>query len=288
MSLAVISRIMLKFPDRLYVGFKNNATFDTTEYPLGFATPFGTDKAFEKRKATVDQWCIGWGRNVSYEGTVIDNVPVEGFLLVDVEERCATSNKLFRLQDPRGMTLEISAENMLSLMLTGKVEHGLIDGPCIWGRQGGANWLTRANDPCYASTLLPQKKTLDVGDIVDIPRIKSAVYLGHKYLAMVDRTPVIPSGVNHWEIKPRDMVWTYTKKVAGPLHCFKTRRHKTDYTMVYEKLPTFVFRENDPTSVVNVAERVSGRNMPYNFVSFLFDTLDEAKDFVYDPDIHGQ
>ena len=49
----------IKFPDKHYVGFQSRPSVD--EVPLGFMTPFGTDKAFEQRKSTVDTWAAGGG-----------------------------------------------------------------------------------------------------------------------------------------------------------------------------------------------------------------------------------
>lgn len=63
---------------------------------------------------------------------IVDNVVLEGFRIQRMVGRYGTSNKLWRILDPRGFELEITSGNMEDLLMSGVVDKGLIIGPCIW------------------------------------------------------------------------------------------------------------------------------------------------------------
>jgi len=132
---------VIKYFEKLYVGVHNN--YPGKKYPMGFATPFGTDAAFHKRKETVDGWARGG------KISIIDNVPMSGFSIEASVSRYSTSNKLFRVADPRGFELEISAENLTNILSETVVDHGVIQGEAVWGRLGPNNVLTSATHPDY-------------------------------------------------------------------------------------------------------------------------------------------
>lgn len=184
----------INFPEKYYVGIQGMAPRSTTEYPLGFATPYGTDSAFAKRKQTVDDWCGTRKYNYQtrqYEDvdgvqpTIIDNVPVEGFQLEKVVSRWQTSNKMFRVNDPRGFTLEIDTFNLCDLLLNCTVDHGQLVGKFIWGRKDGKNFLTRLSHPAYQESLEEKinRKTLQRGDVVRLGADKlKFVFVGKYYI----------------------------------------------------------------------------------------------------------
>ena len=64
---------------------------------------------------------------------VIDNVPTKGFKIAHSVSRMSTSNKLWRIEDPRGFELEISTACMETILLTGSVVKGIIQGSLVWG-----------------------------------------------------------------------------------------------------------------------------------------------------------
>jgi hypothetical protein len=64
--------------------------------------------------------------------TIIKNVPMNGFRLVKTVTRYSTSNKVWRVQDPRGFQLEISSANLETLIHSTIILGGLIDGYCVW------------------------------------------------------------------------------------------------------------------------------------------------------------
>ena len=117
-----------------------------------FATPFGNDKAFLKRKETLERWSkkydavptgefrkppyahIPMTKNVPIplHTEVIDNEWLEGFRFDKVVSRWSTSNKVMRVFDPRGFALEVYSDCYSSIILNGQIDRGLIKGRCIW------------------------------------------------------------------------------------------------------------------------------------------------------------
>jgi hypothetical protein len=94
---------------------------------------------------------------------ILQNVPQSGFKIVDVVSRCSTSNKFYRILDPRGFELEISADNLLELMFSSTIENGVIKSECVWGKQTSAA-LVPVNSEHYKDYL-----TLKNGPIVLTP-----------------------------------------------------------------------------------------------------------------------
>lgn len=136
-------------------------------YPLGFAQVYEpTKKGWEKKQLTQDNWayeinymggCVYdesgrvwsvkdvWDREKHIRvGTervmvpnhlqpkIIDNVPLDGFRIQHSVSRYSTSNKLWRVLDPRGFELEINTGNFETLVMNAVIDHGLIKATCIW------------------------------------------------------------------------------------------------------------------------------------------------------------
>lgn len=141
---------MITVPAQLYVGLNKR---DDSDVPLGFAAPFGTDKAFEKRKETVDRWAQPSSRWIREQNAyvtdpaidplTIDNTPSEGFQISKSVRRTGWNggNVVWRLEDPRGFELEISSANFAAIVNHCKMDKGLIKGKCVWGREGAQNVL---------------------------------------------------------------------------------------------------------------------------------------------------
>ncbi len=144
-----------KFYDQYYVGVEKSryATTDNQRL-LGFATPIDTTAAYQKRKETVDGW-----RDKTVEPLIIDNVPTFGFEIVDVVSRYRTDNKLYRIFDPRGYELEISAENLFDVLMNNTVVKGKIMEPLVWARNGAKNYLVSSSCDEYKNHLSPKKET---------------------------------------------------------------------------------------------------------------------------------
>jgi len=68
-----------------------------------------------------------------FQPQVWDNVPISGFKILKSVSRYSTSNKLWRILDPRGLELEISTGCMEEIIgNAGILKGGEIDAPCQW------------------------------------------------------------------------------------------------------------------------------------------------------------
>lgn len=90
------------------------------------------------------QWKDDSGREIAWVNTlvalelqprVIDNPPQVGFRIQNMVSRHASSNKLWRILDPRGFELEISSGNLEALLFSCVIDRGLIVDECIWTGQ---------------------------------------------------------------------------------------------------------------------------------------------------------
>ncbi len=144
----------MNFPKEYYVTLTK---LNELAFPLGFATPNGTDAAAKKRKETADNWAR------LPQTITFDNTPISGFSLGDSVTRYSTSNKFVRVSDPRGFVLEISITNLCEVIEQHTIVKGDIEGKFIWGREGGTNVLIDEFNPEYIESLAPFK-TLEIGD----------------------------------------------------------------------------------------------------------------------------
>lgn len=176
------------FPKQLYVGRKVEHDGDV----LGFAVPDGTDSAAQKRKETVDQWAgkhWNWALyhpnepDKRLEALTLENKPLSGFRFDHSVSRYETSNKWFRINDPRGFQLEITAHNLSDLLNHNDFLKGEIQGEFLWGRIGAINHLISVNDERYLTFLAPpERKKLEVGDMVESPTVNGR-YIGTFYVS---------------------------------------------------------------------------------------------------------
>lgn len=111
----------------------------------------------------------------SGEEFISDNEPTTGFYVGSSVSRWSTSNKLFRVKDPRGFTVEIPTDNLATLLHHTTVVKGVVTEPCVWGREGNNHILLPVNSEPYLITLdqmdtlnnkLVSMKDLKVGDWV--------------------------------------------------------------------------------------------------------------------------
>jgi hypothetical protein len=91
---------------------------------------------------------------------VVDNSPLEGFYVGCSVSRWSTSNKLFRVKDPRGFTVEIPTDNLATLLHHTTVVNGVVQEACVWGREGNSHILLPINSEPYLITL-DQMDTLE-------------------------------------------------------------------------------------------------------------------------------
>jgi hypothetical protein len=197
----------MKIFDKNYVGVKHDRT-DTSGQPLAFLTPYETNAAGIKRQDSVDQWVRGSyyasGKTLEEEIDVriIDNVPSAGFCIVDSVSRDMTSNKFARVADPNGYELEISIANLIGIMLVSTVEKGVIQGECVWGRDGANNHLLLVGSEVETQALREgQVLTAKIGDSVIGNFNREYIYLGQGYVQNISAAgPELPSldGTRNW------------------------------------------------------------------------------------------
>ena len=130
---------MIKIPEQIwYVMGVGRA--DDLSYMCPYETKADGDPLANtvKMLETGRSWAKGWR---SKEGPAVEkiepNVPTTGIYIGSSVERYSTSNKLFRVKDPRGFTVEVPTDNIATLLHNSTVVNGYIQEPCVWARDGG-------------------------------------------------------------------------------------------------------------------------------------------------------
>lgn len=128
---------------------------------LAYMTYYEENEACNKRMSTGSSWA-GSGRGVAPTpvGVIIDNTPTTGFNIGSSVCRWSTENKVFRVTDPRGFTVEVPTENISTLLHLTNVHKGIIQEECVWARDGNSHILLPVNSEPYLATL----KDMDVLD----------------------------------------------------------------------------------------------------------------------------
>ena len=120
---------------------------------------------------------------------VAENTPTHGFYIGDSVSRWSTDNKLFRVKDPRGFTVEVPTGNIATLLHHTTVANGVVQEECVWGREGNSHILLPVNSEPYLLTLdqmdtlenkLIPLKQLKVGDWVKFFEDDSEYYYAGK------------------------------------------------------------------------------------------------------------
>lgn len=114
---------------------------------LAYMTYYEENKAFESRRETG----LSWAR--AKEGITIPNDPIKGHVISESVSRWSTSNKLFRVIDPRGFVVEVPTGNISTLLKYTTVINGTIQEDCVWGREGSNHiLLPKGSEPYRLST----------------------------------------------------------------------------------------------------------------------------------------
>ena len=196
-------------PTKTYVTIQYRAD-SSAEGKLGFLSPYTKDAAFAKRKDTQDRWAYGYGINVAISDEddvtvtgqgggnnragswdaaalfmsncyprILDNVLTEGFEIAKSVRRHGwngSGNVLWRIADPRGFELEISSENFARVIDCAIIDKGVIQGKCVWGRDGSKNILLPESSDVYQDAVRRTEHVntkislndVQVGDMVGI------------------------------------------------------------------------------------------------------------------------
>lgn len=198
-------------PKQHYVTIQYREDAATAEGLLGFASPYTKDAAFEKRKRTQDQWAYGYGVDVKIDendditvtgsgqqggygyrkvdaGTlfmskcypiIVNNELLEGFQIAKSVRHggsWGSGNVVWRIADPRGFELEISSSNFAAMLGCTTMINGVIQGKCLWGRNGKDNILLPETSDVYQeaashTTKIAKKvslKDVKIGDTVEV------------------------------------------------------------------------------------------------------------------------
>ena len=201
-------------PKQHYVTIQYRKDASTESGLLGFASPYTKDAPFLKRKATQDHWAYSGSvkvnidpedDSISCEGQavhvygdsaspkfdigvlftskcypiIIDNELVEGFEIAKSVRRYGWGgggNVVWRIADPRGFELEISSDNFARVIDCATLVNGVIQGKCLWGRDGSKNvLLPEASDVYQAAVKRTQQintnislTDVQVGDMVEL------------------------------------------------------------------------------------------------------------------------
>ncbi len=164
----------IKYIPKFYttIGYDNSTWWNNPTPPvlIGFMTPFGNDKPFEKRKETADYWVSKKTCYIrddegkichdpvtkeilmepSIPNRIINNVPRFGFRITDFQRRMTTSNVLWRVAEPEGFEVEISSQNLdMIIQELGISKGGIIQGECLWGREHNTNVLVPEDTTNY-------------------------------------------------------------------------------------------------------------------------------------------
>ena len=132
------------------------------ENNVAYMTYYEDNKAFEKRKSTGESWAQNrkWNsKEQRYEQVetgepnIYDNELLSGFCIADVASRWSTQNKLFRVKDPRGFTVEVPSGNIPILLENTTVVNGVIQERCKWGREGNNHILLSEGSQPYLDSI---------------------------------------------------------------------------------------------------------------------------------------
>lgn len=140
---------MIKIHDRLWFIVKDVEDKDSN---LAYMCQYeenksgGVSSTTENMQRTGRRWV---GNSKKSEDDIIDNTPTKGFYVGISVSRWSTSNKLFRVEDPRGFTVEIPTDNLATVLHHTTVIKGVIQEECVWGRDGGNHILLPVNSEPY-------------------------------------------------------------------------------------------------------------------------------------------
>lgn len=150
---------MIKIYDKLWF-----ITDDTRENNLSYMCQYELTESGEvasnikKMQETGRSWAKRSGTDDS--GNIIDNTPTKNIYVGCSVSRWSTSNKLFRVTDPRGFTIEIPTDNLATLLHHTTVIKGVIQEECVWGKEGNNHILLPVNSEPYKLSR-EQQDTLD-------------------------------------------------------------------------------------------------------------------------------
>jgi hypothetical protein len=255
-------------PEKHYVGM---VVRNGSKIPLGFITPWGDDKAAQKRMKTVDDWASA-GKQGSLPTSIIDNIPMLGFKMTsDIRRGQQGAQDKWRIEDPRGFELEITSTNLAMILADSTIEKGEILDQCVWARDGGQNLLLTVVSEEYIEAVRMTQiasssaswKDVKIGNTVVLQNGLEGQYLGkmhtirknHRSRDAEVQNSIEPSSSSyHVILKPTtDRSWP--QGVVRELHFISSPKLSgiSDTTEITAAEAEIIANENiaDPTCVID-------------------------------------
>ena len=113
-----------------------------------------TGSGLKKRQETDRRWAGQSAVEFTHKNELL-----HGFQIGDVVSRYSTSNKLFRVRDPRGFVVEIPSENVAKMLKGCTVIKGHIQERAIWAREGSNHMLLTEGSDEYREAFSKKLKT---------------------------------------------------------------------------------------------------------------------------------
>lgn len=270
----------MKFFDEMYVGFQRERYTNADEPRLlGFMVPNGTTKAEQNRIATVNRWS-----NDKKDCRVLPNTPRRGFKLVEVVSRYSTSNKYFRVMDPQGFELEISAANLLDLAMASTIVKGEIIEECVWAQHNGAYLIPSSSEEyAYHTKVKVKGKTameedkyyVNVGNLLSIFRYEGIYH--HTYLEYEHEA----TG-GQWVTVNSDGRYNYNNRRNFECSSYET---KVTIRMNSGKKPSYLYTEFRLDSDGNVTNKIVHMRKSHlkNLEPYADEIPSDCAEFVLDP-----
>lgn len=139
---------MIKIHDKLWYTVREDSEDNLSYMSQYEETSTGDIAANVKKMQKTGRW---WSRNGKEE--IIDNLPTANIYVGNSVSRWSTSNKVFRVKDPRGFTVEIPTDNLATLLHHTTVVKGVVQEECVWGRVGGNHILLPVNSEPYTKVM---------------------------------------------------------------------------------------------------------------------------------------
>lgn len=146
---------------------------------LEFGKDGNVSNPTKKRLETGARWALNYSEYYNADdclpyGLTFDNEPTVGFYIGDSVSRWTTQNKLFRVLDPRGFTIELSTGNIATLLHYTTVTNGYVQEPCVYCYEAGKHFLLPVNSELYSEVHQ---------EIVDYQSAKASVISPKKLVA---------------------------------------------------------------------------------------------------------
>lgn len=208
---------MIKIYDQLWFTVSMNASGNEA---LSYMTYYEENTACANRMATGTGWA-GGSKNHPM-AMITQNIPLSNFYIGSVSSRWSTSNKLFRVQDPRGFVVEVPSANISALLKTSTVVNGYIQNECVWGRDGNDHLLLPTNSEPYAQAMeqmyilkhgLKSIKDLSPGDFVTMFNDKNEYYYLGRVALEYNITPVQHKRTSYWS--PMETITGHKETIVG-------------------------------------------------------------------------